>query len=112
MYSSESSGFSFTLEQGKDVSLSDGALHVSHQASVGVVHECHLHLSDASSGAYTLSLTSSLYSEEETARDKRLETDYQVSPNEERMLTGLADDLLDCSVCDFSLGVHIDCFVS
>ncbi len=68
--SSESSGFSLTFEQSKDVSLPDWALHVSHQASVGVVDECHLHLSDASSGTYTINVTH-CSDKKEIARSKR-----------------------------------------
>jgi len=49
--SSESSGLTFTLEQSKDVALSDWALHVSDQSPVYTSGELDLHLGNTSSGA-------------------------------------------------------------
>ena len=50
--SAESPSFTFRLEQGKDVTLSDGALHVANQSSVDLALEPDLHLRDTSSRAY------------------------------------------------------------
>ena len=51
MYSAEAAGFSLALEEGQDVALSDGALHIADQASVGVVDKGHFNLGDATTGA-------------------------------------------------------------
>lgn len=51
--SPESSGLSLRLEQGEDVSLSDGSLDVSHQSSVVGADEVDFNLCNTSSGACT-----------------------------------------------------------
>ena len=51
--SSESSSFSFTLKQSKDVTLSDWSLHVSDQSSVDRADEADFNLCNTSSGAWT-----------------------------------------------------------
>ena len=50
--SSKSAGLSLRFEQGEDVSLLDGSLNVTDQSSVRSSDEAHLHLGDASTGAY------------------------------------------------------------
>ena len=49
--SSESSGFSLTLKQSEDVTLSHGSLHVSDQRSVDSADEADFNLCNTSSGA-------------------------------------------------------------
>ena len=50
--SAKSPGLTLTLEEGEDVSLPDGSLHISDQSSVDGALEVHLHLGDATSRAY------------------------------------------------------------
>lgn len=51
--SSESSGFSLTLKQSKDVTLPDWSLDVSDQGSVDGADEADFNLCNTSSGAWT-----------------------------------------------------------